>query len=186
MSKNTFFTADWHLKHKMILSHCPDRKERFGAIDKMANAFIQYHNEVVKPEDEVWHVGDFCWARADQHHFYQTTMEKLNGTHHLVLGNHDYCKPFYYVDIGFTSVHTANMIRIGKHKVVMAHDPTVWNVVKNQGVIVICGHIHLMFKALPKQKIINCGVDAWNYRPIQFEQGLELLELHKDEEKLNI
>lgn len=188
MSKKIFFTSDQHLKHKNILRHCPDRKVKFETIDRMDNAFIELHNEVVKAEDEVWHVGDFCWARADQHHFYQSTLDKLNGTHHLILGNHDYCKPFYYVDIGFTSVHTANMIKIGKYKLVLAHDPAVWNAISaiKDFIIFISGHIHLLYKALPKQNLVNVGVDAWNYKPVEFEQILELLQTHKDEEKLNI
>ncbi len=180
-----FWTADLHLKHKAILRHCPHRKETFGTIDKMDADLIKRHNEVVKPDDEVWVIGDFAWPKADQNHFYTSTLEKMNGTKHLVLGNHDECKPFYYVNAGFASVHTANIIKIGDYKVCMAHDPSVWNAVPND-MIFLCGHIHLMFKALPKQRIVNVGVDAWDYYPVSWEQIINLLTTHKDEEKLNI
>lgn len=151
----------------------------------MTDAFVEKHNEKVKEEDIVWHIGDFCWLRADHHQYYEGLLNKLNGTHHLVLGNHDYCKPFYYIDVGFTTVHTAQAIDLAGYKIVMAHDPAVYAAIHDD-VIFLCGHIHLLFKALPDQKVINVGVDAWDYYPINLKDILLLLEEHKDKEKLSI
>lgn len=181
-----WFTSDEHYKHKSIIKHCPGRFEEFGSIDKMEGGFISRHNEVVKPDDVVWHIGDFCWLKADNRNYYETLMSKLNGEHHLVLGNHDYCSPFYYVAIGFTTVHTALQLTINKHNIIMSHDPCVYTKSYNDSYILLCGHVHTLFKFIPDKRIVNVGVDVWKYYPISLETIIDTLEQNaKRKEKLD-
>jgi calcineurin-like phosphoesterase family protein len=59
----------------------------------------------------------------------------------------------------------------------MMHDPSTYIVIeKNPKAILLCGHIHSLFKhLLPEKRIINVGVDAWDMKPVSFDQILELL-----------
>jgi len=97
-------------------------------------------------------------------------------TRHLILGNHDVLKPFTYVNLGFASVHTSLKIRIGNYDAYLIHDPSAWTVLPRDSILV-CGHIHGLFKTLPEQKTVNVGVDVWEFKPITEERILLALGL---------
>ena len=60
----------------------------------------------------------------------------------------------------------------------MMHDPSTYTVIENDpNAVLLCGHIHKLFKhLLPEKRVINVGVDVWNYQPVSFLQILDLLE----------
>jgi len=102
---NTFVTADLHLNHANIIRYCKRPWLMKGDLDsdgewintgiaedrclRMNNELIRRWNERVKPEDLVFHVGDFCFKNAQ----YKTTSEEwetvLNGKIIFLKGNHD-------------------------------------------------------------------------------------------------
>lgn len=171
-----FFTADEHYYHRNIIRYC---NRPFKDLNEMHKTFIELHNEVVSPSDTVFHVGDFAMVGKNQHEMITAILKKLNGTHHLILGNHDKIKPFTYVNAGFTSVHTSYEIdlpylkrfslfpqqrSLGYEKLILNHDPSVYCICKNT--ILVCGHIHTLFKVMKDKKVINVGVDMWDYQPL--------------------
>ena len=85
MSGNRFITSDWHLDHKNILHLGKGRP--FDNVNQMNEAIITYHNELVKPEDEVVVAGDAIFtndtARAEK------MIRRFNGHKTFVWGNHD-------------------------------------------------------------------------------------------------
>ncbi len=80
----TLFTADHHFGHASILrmgcSHFTD-------IDEHDEMLITAWNAAVRPGDEVWHLGDFCYRCPPEHA--ARIFARLNGTKRLVVGNHD-------------------------------------------------------------------------------------------------
>ena len=62
----------------------------------MNSAIIDAHNSVVSNEDIVWHIGDFSMLGKDRRDSIGKVLSKLNGAHHLVLGNHDKLDPCIY------------------------------------------------------------------------------------------
>ena len=99
---------------------------------------------------------------------------KLNGTKHLIFGNHDEFKWQRYVDIGFTTVHSALWLEDKGLNIVMAHDPSVYCTL-NPDTVLLCGHVHTLFKSLKEQRVVNVGVDVWDFKPITIKQIREEL-----------
>jgi len=170
--KVEFFTADEHYEHAEVIRHC-DRPIK--SIKQMDQHIIFKQNEVVTKDDEVWHIGDFSMLSPEFAGRVERKLRKLKGRHHLVLGNHDRIKPFNYVNMGFTSVHTVYWFEKAGYRFVLAHDPSVYTVCKDTDVF-LHGHIHNLFRhLLPAKRVINVGVDVWNFAPVSFKQILELL-----------
>ena len=172
-----FFTADWHLFHKNIDFYC-NRKQ--GNLNKMHDTLLRNHNSVVKPEDEVWVIGDITMMSPEYAQRAKKLIERFNGTKHLVLGNHDEWKPHTYEANGFWTVHTAMWFPYKDFTFYLAHDPAKYTIIHNDPeAIMLCGHVHQLFQhLLPSRRIINVGVDAWDLSPVSFTQILELLREH--------
>jgi calcineurin-like phosphoesterase family protein len=164
-----YFTSDEHYGHDEIITHC---KRPFRNSQIMIREIVKRHNSLVTEEDTVYHLGDFTMAGPGRSIYVEQLLRRLNGTHILILGNHDRIAPMEYVSVGFQSVHTSYMINRGDHTVVMAHDPSIWNTVADKGVIFLCGHIHNLFKSVPEKLIVNVGVDVWDFYPITLTQIL--------------
>lgn len=165
---NYFFTADQHFFHYKAIEYC---NRPYRDIKQMENEFIKKHNEVVPNNGVVYHLGDIAMLRKDQIMKIVPVLEKMNGQHHLVLGNHDEGKPFTYLKIGFLSVHTSLVIE----EFVLVHDPAMAiSIDKNQKVL--CGHVHELTKFV-NPNILNVGVDIWNYYPVSVEQVRNAFEI---------
>ena len=52
-----FFTSDTHFNHKAIISYC---SRPFESVEEMNDRLIDNWNQVVKPNDTVYHLGDFA------------------------------------------------------------------------------------------------------------------------------
>jgi calcineurin-like phosphoesterase family protein len=85
MAENVFFTSDEHLGHNNVIKFC---NRPFANIEEMTEALVERHNSVVKKGDLVYHIGDMFWRTygIDQALEY---MDRLNGNHYYVWGNHD-------------------------------------------------------------------------------------------------
>jgi calcineurin-like phosphoesterase family protein len=147
----------------------------------MVSDMIHLHNKVVKPGDEVYHVGDFFFSEPADLSFMSNILNSLNGTHILILGNHDTTDPFKLIRAGFRSVHTSLELKINGYDVVVVHDPSAWTVIPPKSrIIFLCGHIHKLFQSIPHHNVVNVGVDVWDYYPISFRTVLEALKNKSD------
>ena len=171
-SEKTWFTADQHFFHKNMY-----REDFFASGGKRPwrteaegrKNIIDRHNSVVGKDHYVIHGGDFAFSSNLMVDKLRPILEKLNGIHILVLGNHDEIKPFKYIDVGFTIVTTSFIMELdNRWKIVVNHDPSVRCVVPKE-TIFLCGHIHDLFKSIPEKLTVNIGVDVWNYYPIKFD-----------------
>lgn len=155
-----WLTADQHYGHESIIDFC---ERPFRNVDQMDRALIKAHNEVVRPEDEVYFVGDFAWWGPQEADRIGNIIGKLNGNKHLILGNHDRLNPFTYIEYGIISVHTSLVLH---DKYVLAHDPSIATVLKPQQTL-LCGHVHRLFRKVGNA--YNVGVDVHKFRPINLE-----------------
>lgn len=172
-----YFTGDEHYGHdarfgKGGIIYWAERP--YKNIDTMANSIIRRNNEIVQDDDEVYHLGDIFWYGPERKGSTIQIMKRLKGIHHLILGNHDKLKPFDYIDIGFTSVHTSLLIEIQGLYFVLAHDPSVY-IALPKNTYLLCAHIHTLFKYLPEKNVLNVGVDVWDFRPVSEDQILETM-----------
>lgn len=80
-----WLTGDTHFGHGNIIKYC---SRPFSTASRMDAEIVDRWNTLVKPTDEVWHLGDFAWWKLPVQDVVDLRT-KLNGDVHLVLGNHD-------------------------------------------------------------------------------------------------
>ena len=152
-----FFTSDSHFGDAPRLRI--DRRP-FASIGEMDRTIVERWNDVVGPEDEVWHLGDFAFGPPAER--IAELLGALPGRKHLIIGNND--GPATIEQPGWASVqHYAELTVEGK-RLVLCHYPfRAWNKM-GQGVINLHGHSHGKLKAAPRQ--YDVGVDVWDFRPV--------------------
>ena len=77
-----YYIADTHFGHDNIIRFS---NRPFNSADEMDKAIIANWNKKVKPDDDVYILGDFAYKGKD----YRYYIKQLNGNKHLVIGNHD-------------------------------------------------------------------------------------------------
>ena len=165
-----FFTADRHFFHANLIHKFKQRQE-FPDLDSMNNGMIKANNRVVGKNDEVYDLGDFTMLRKDRITKIGPILDRLNGTHHLILGNHDEGKPFTYVNLGFASVHTSLFVE----EFLCVHDPSVATLFVGSGQKILCGHLHTAAQWI-NDYTLNVGVDWYNYEPLSIDRIREMFE----------
>lgn len=182
-----YFTSDLHIWHTNVIKYC-DRP--YSSVEEMNEMLVKNWNDTVGPDDIVYCLGDFSMAARPV----ETFTPRLNGTKYLVPGNHDFCHSHHkksrnaenrakwikqYEDWGWIVLPEQTTLDIpGVATVNMCHHPyelvtsageiyddkyAKWRP-KNDGRWLLCGHVHEKWKIVGK--MINVGVDVWNYKPI--------------------
>lgn len=167
------FTADTHFGHAGVLtmSRRPFGAGEIALHDRM---LIEAWNARVKPDDHVWHLGDFAYGpkRTRIHALF----EQLAGHKHLVRGNHDYtetlglpwCEPPR--DLVETSLQGT--------RVVLSHYPMrAWRGAF-KGALHLYGHMHGRYA--PTSQSLDVGVDCWSYAPVTLSEIQARLAAHAD------
>jgi calcineurin-like phosphoesterase family protein len=182
---NVFFTSDFHLFHNNVLRF--DNRP-FKDVHEMHIAIEERWNEVVGPHDVVIYLGDLSFARREDKQYVEDMLNRLNGTMHFVLGNHD-----KYDEIKrmprFSSVQDYLEVRIshfddsGSRVETMfccMHYPIYsWNKA-HHGSYMVHGHSHMSLSEgefHKNRRIIDVGIMGYNYAPISY---LEIINLLKD------
>jgi len=127
----------------------------------MDTTLIKNFNKVLKPEDELFIIGDLTVFGPEKKPYIESLVKKINCRKYLILGNHDRFKPFDYEEVGFISVHTA--LEVDGY--ILRHDPACAIVAPEK--TWFCGHVHTLFKRI--KNVVNVGVDQWNYFPVSLE-----------------
>ena len=135
----------------------------------MDNAIVDRYNSTVHNYDTVYFLGDlFDLKFGKSPGIVEMMLGRLKGRKILILGSHDYLKPFEYVELGFESVHTS--LQVGEF--ILVHDPAVSVVDRSK--VFLCGHIHTLFEI--QKNAINVGVDVRNFCPVSEDQIMKLKE----------
>lgn len=82
-----YFTSDLHFSHANIARFCPQFRLTGVGLKEMDDYMIKCWNAVVQPDDVVYNLGDVSFARDLSR--VESVLCRLNGQHHLILGNHD-------------------------------------------------------------------------------------------------
>lgn len=130
---------------------------------------VKRWNETVKPQDTIYHLGDFGFSRPEQNN---RIAAQLNGQKFIILGNHDRNAP-----IGFTRLGQCHEIYDGEHKIILCHYALrVWNK-SHHGSLHLYGHSH---GSLPgDSQSLDVGVDCWDYYPVNIEQIIRRMKTLK-------
>lgn len=150
-----WFTSDEHYGHTNIIRHC---NRPWATVEKMDDALVELHNAVVQPGDTVLHLGDFAF-RCDKH-YARRRLERLNGRHYLILGNHDRT-PGDMLDLGFCGVFTQLIWTQDGYDLLAVHNPV--HACTEDVEFVLHGHSH--GNRAPSHQFIDTGVDNQQYLP---------------------
>lgn len=166
-----WFTADTHFAHENILRHC---HRPFSCGEEMDTVLIERWNELVKLEDVIYHLGDFAWWHyADIEKFFNA----LRGKKHLVIGNHDRWEAMRR--LGWRWIEKQIGLTIDGQYVFLNHYAMrTWNA-SFHGSWHLFGHSHGVLPPLGRS--FDVGVDAWDFRPINFETVRILMRRLTDE-----
>lgn len=169
---NIWFTADYHLGHENIIKYC---NRPFSTVEEMDAELIHRHNEVVRPDDTVYIIGDFTLGGHDIAVRY---LERLNGRIILQQGSHD--SRWFDRDLGdgristIPPLHSLELpIQKGEYKqiVVLCHYAMrSWDR-SHYGSWHLFGHSH--GKLEPYGLSFDVGVDTHNFYPWSLEEVAE-------------
>ncbi|KQO68725.1 metallophosphoesterase [Methylobacterium sp. Leaf87] len=171
----TLLTADSHFGHKSVLSPRINNQRPFVSIEEHDEALVAAWNAVVRPDDIVWHLGDF--AHKCHLDYAAGIFSRLKGRKHLVRGNHDddlgerlaWAGPV--VDVVTIQIQDPGMAK--PQKAWLSHyGHRVWPGL-HRGHLHFYGHSHGSLEAIPGS--LDVGVDCWDWRPVTLDQILARL-----------
>jgi len=170
----TFVTSDTHFGHLNIIRYCgrpwSTGKDPDGSpaptqadLEEMNAEMTRRWNETVRPDDVVYHLGDFAFGGRDKAAGF---LAGLNGRVRLVLGNHDRLKVGDYYAMGFDRVY--DMPVIIRDFVVLSHAPLHW---VKAPMFNLFGHVHdsESYPTMTRNSCCVC-VERWDYRPVALDQ----------------
>ena len=167
-----YFTSDLHFNHGNILAYEPITRP-FATISEMNETLIANWNNVVKPEDTVYVLGDFAMGPASDA---RGLVSRLNGTIKLIRGNHDTpAKLKIYQEMGIEIKDIEYLTYKGRF-FILCHFPIASEefmqmvVNDNSEVINVYGHVHSNAQKGFYKGTYHIGVDTNNLTPISIEQ----------------
>ncbi|MCP1558842.1 UNVERIFIED_ORG: calcineurin-like phosphoesterase family protein [Methylobacterium sp. SuP10 SLI 274] len=175
----TFFTSDTHFGHRGLLKPTMGRPRPFASIEAHDEALVAAWNAVVRPDDLVWHLGDFAYRCALP--YAASIRARLNGRIRLVRGNHeelgerlDWEGPV--VDVQRVFVQDPGMPN--PRAVFCSHySHRTWPHA-HHGDLHLYGHSH---GSLPGTRAsLDVGVDCWNWAPVLLKDILQRMAATPD------
>ena len=165
-----YVTSDLHFGHDQPFLYEP---RGFNSIKEHDTEIIRRWNEVVKPEDEVFILGDLMLNNNDNG---LKCLRQLNGLKTIVLGNHDSSKRMeLYHEEGY-DVQLAAYIKYGKYTFYLTHWPCkVGNYddeKRHNKFYNLCGHTHTSDRWLDfaECKAYHVELDAHDCTPVSIEE----------------
>jgi calcineurin-like phosphoesterase family protein len=179
-----WFTSDTHFGHARILELC-DRP--FDSVEEMNEVLIDNWNSVVGHNDLVCHLGDAVMGTFAEN---VQILGRLNGTIRLVPGNHDrvsfayHCKDAararfrkMYEDQGVyilpEQLHGWPVEGMSISHYPFNDDRYPELSPENVGQWLLHGHVHNEWQTF--NRMINVGVDVWDYTPVSFDTIREII-----------
>lgn len=168
-----WLTSDTHFCHKNILVY---ENRPFTDTEDMNSELIRRWNEVVGPDDVVYHLGDVALGPSER--FY-SLVSALNGRKILIRGNHDGKSKEWYLEHGFDEVYPALFLYAGGKCILLTHRPT--DGLHENYDLHFYGHVHGKahhgeyegtYPTIARNGACLC-VERWDYYPVALETLLE-------------
>ena len=187
-----FITSDTHFGHDREFIYGP---RGFTSIEEHDKEIIRRWNEVVGPDDTVFHLGDVMLG--DNTHGMEC-LRQLNGTIYIVAGNHDTpTRLALYETLENVHVFTpavggaaipgmtagAIYFKYKKYNFYLSHHPTITSNLEagpflRMHLINLYGHTHQMTKFYEERPyMFHVGMDSNNCTPILLDDAIALMKL---------
>lgn len=158
-----FMTGCTHFGHANIIKLA---NRPFMTVEEMDHQLILNWNTTVKPNDTVFHLGDFAWKN------YEFYLEQLNGHIVRINGNHDPKNVWQGMD--YLEIQT-----LQGEGVVLCHYPIEeWNG-WYKGIYHFHCHTHKP-QFVSARNRGNVTVEACDYRPILLEEAINRLRSERE------
>jgi len=173
MARNIWVISDTHFNHTNILNFKLDDgvtpvRPGFNSLDEMNEHMIEKWNELVKPGDIVYHLGDVVFglnkeAWLDKH------MKRLMGKKRLIFGNHD--DPKNFVDKGHFG-KTMLWRMFPEFNILLTHvpvHPSTLGEHRFDGKRMLNVHGHIHHNKSPEGPYKCVCVEHTDYKPVNIE-----------------
>ena len=174
-----FFHADWHFKHKNILTLC---NRNFKTINEHDEYLIERINATVNNNDILYVLGDLgCHKDINSLRQY---LKRINGNIHVILGNHDHLADLTKLkqEGVICDVKEFKTVQEGNKHLICCHYPLKeWNGYY-RGYYHVFGHVHGTIQ--PYDNCMDVGVDAIGFDPIEFNEVIKRIENKKSTKKI--
>lgn len=153
-----YWSADLHFGHKNIIKYC---NRPFKSIEEMDNTIVENFSKILKPEDDLWLLGDTSFTGRDMREY----LPKIPGRKHMIRGNHD---PRDFDRNLFVGIHDVKMIKVGEQSIFMSHYAHRQWPQSHYGTWHLYGHDHGTLEDFGMST--DVGVDSWEFKPVSLEQ----------------
>lgn len=171
-----WFTADLHLGHENIIKYA---NRPFSCADDMDEELIYRWNELVRPTDVVYCLGDFT-LKSRKH--FNAYVERLSGTINFIPGGHDLWiggvvpkTDRYTIFPPILSLEYPREDDYPQVIVLCHYAMRVWDR-SHYGSWHLYGHSHGKLPKLPFS--VDVGVDAQNFYPVSLDDLKEYFGAH--------
>ncbi len=173
-----WFTADWHFGDDRFLGNNPLFRP-FTSLEEQHQVIIEQMNAVVKPEDQLFHLGDVCFNVETL-----PLLEQINCQNKtLIIGNYEEDHPdkLKYLPQYFNTIKEEMELTLSTgERVYLNHYP----VNAKPGCFNIVAHIHSLWKVQPN--MVNVGVDVWHFMPVSETRILYIMNAMKHHYDQNV
>ena len=167
-----YLISDTHFNHKNILAY---ENRPFNSVSDMNNQLIKRWNEIVAPDDTVYHLGDFALGSA---HDLDWLINSLNGHKILIRGNHDHSSRNRYLNAGFEGVMPFLVLQYNGRSILLTHTPDGHPEIQHD--LHFYGHVHSkgmdLFPTIARNGACLC-VERWNYEPVPLDEVIRLCDM---------
>lgn len=180
---NIWLISDTHFRHsniyKFLATDGTRVRKEFGDVAEGDAYMIAHWNALVKPQDHVWHLGDFCMGNPI---WWLDVGPRLSGHKRIIPGNHDQVPIDIYKKAGFQKLQGAKEIQIDGLRLLCSHYPLHPSSLFNRDWN-IHGHTHE--KPSPPSFVddkgkhkgwFNVSVERIGYKPIHIEDLVKQLK----------
>jgi calcineurin-like phosphoesterase family protein len=163
MSENVWFTSDLHLSHKKIIQFS---ERPFDSVEEMDEELVRRWNDVVRPGDRVYCLGDFSFADEERSIKFA---KRLVGQKFMVWGNHDKkLRRSHEFMSQWIWQKDLTSIDVTDQKIALCHFPMLTWHQSHRGSWNLHGHSHGSLPDDPGALRLDVGVDCWDYAPVEF------------------
>ncbi|KRL37344.1 metallophosphoesterase [Liquorilactobacillus uvarum] len=163
-----FFTSDTHFFDEKLAHDTHFAQRNYLNAAEMNRNIINNWNNVVSPNDVVYHLGDVGMVDSNHTGFTKlsSTLNELNGQINIIKGNHDTRDFFKFLQKNNYQLENGKMkfilhdvgciIKFNHHQFFLTHYPLMLGISKNS--INLHGHVHNY--SINTAYNINVGVDT--------------------------
>ena len=179
MDERVFITSDWHFMHDRDFIYGP---RGFSSAHEMTATIIGRHNEIVRPQDHVYVLGDLM---LNDNAAGLAAIKQLKGQIHVIRGNHDTKSrmDLYNQCYNIVEITEGQFLKHGGLVFYLTHFPCLCSnfddckPLKNR-IVSLCGHTHTKdpFADWDKGLIFHCEVDSNNCYPWNLDDIIEKIK----------